>query len=790
MMGVVVVCHSAELAAAAVRFASAVGGADAPRLVVAAGLENGVLGTDAAAITKAIVAADSGDGVLLFLDLGSALLSSELAVEFLPADFTSEVRITSAPLVEGLVAAVAAASAGASLAEADAAAREAMARKRSHVDDKVPAPPLPLATPPAQRDHTLVWRATVRNPRGLHLRPAAAVVTALGDVDAEVTLSNATTGAGPAPATSLSKVTALQVGRGQVLQARIGGAGAEEARRVLADLASRDFGENFTHRASHPDDPLIRPGAPSSAVGPSDTLSVVGAVTLQSSGPSLRGYVAGTPKDELDRYFAAVAAVEEFLTELAAGGDPTGIVGAQATLLADRALNHDIVTRITEGFSAVDSVSSELTRSVREFEGMNDPYLRERAQDFRGLRRLLQLALMGRPLVDEGPQEPRVWVVEELDAPTALRLDPRTCLGVITTSGGASGHGVLTARARGIAVLAGRRDAATLRDGDIVGFDPVSGDFWRNPGPARRARLAELRVERRRSAQRALARAHEPALTRTGAAVPVLANVSTLTDAREAERLGADGVGLLRSEILFSSRVDAPSDEEQAAAYVEIGKALAGRPVVVRTWDAGADKPLAFLPTGAPGNPAMALRGIRAMRRAEDVFAEQLRAILLAGREVDVRVMFPMVSTVDDVTWARRVLERARGQLRAGRVPVGIMVEVPVVALRAAEFAGAIDFASVGTNDLAQYAGAADRTDPDVGDLARQDDPAVLELIRLTCAGLPGVPVAVCGDLAGDTRHTETLLSLGVTELSASPPRVPEVKQSVRKVGRDAPSAG
>ncbi|WP_232547363.1 putative PEP-binding protein [Propioniciclava soli] len=783
MMGIVVVCHSRELATAAVAFATRVAGDDAPTVLVAAGVADGALGTDAAAITKAIVAANSGDGVLVFLDLGSALMSAELAVEFLPASFDAEVRITSAPLVEGLVAAVAAASAGASLEEADAAARRAVETKRSHVDDNVPAPPLLTTPAPTPKDTSLVWRATVRNARGLHLRPAATVVTALGDIAAEVLLSNATTGAGPARATSLSRVTALQVGRGQVLQARISGPEAEEARRVLADLSARDFGESASRRQA-PVTGVAPAGTPAEAMGPSDTLPVVGQVILRSSGPPLQGYVPGTPKDELDRFFAAVAQVKEFLADLAAGGDPTGIVAAEATLLTDRALNHEIVTRITEGFSAVESVGSELTRAVREFEALSDPFLRERAQDLRGLRRLLHLALMERPLVDEGPDEPRVWVVDELDAPTALRLDRRTCLGVITTSGGATGHGVLTARGRGIAVLPGRRDAATLRDGDQVAFDPVTGDLWRRPSPARRSLLAEVRVHRRRTAQRALARAHEDAVTTDGVRVPVLANVSTLADARESERFGADGVGLLRSEILFSSRVDAPSAEEQAAAYVEIARALGGRPVTIRTWDAGADKPLAFVPTGTPDNPAMALRGIRAMRLAEDVFAEQLRAVLLAARDADVRVMFPMVSSADDVTWARGVLDAVQRELGAGPVPVGIMVEVPVVALRAGDFAGIVDFASVGTNDLAQYAGAADRTDPDVGGLARQDDPAVLELIRLTCVGLPGVDVAVCGDLAGDTTQTATLLRLGVAELSASPTRIPEVKQAVRGVHR------
>ncbi|MFV0452642.1 MAG: putative PEP-binding protein [Propioniciclava sp.] len=781
MIGVVVVCHSRSLAEAAVSFACAVDQTETPRVQIAAGTEDGSLGTDALAIRRAIVAADSGDGVLVLLDLGSALLSAELGTEFLPDDLADRVRITPAPLVEGLVAVLAAAP-GTDLAGADEAARSALTAKERHVDGEEPARPLLIRRPPVAPTsrRSIVWRAPVTNPRGLHLRPAASIATALAEVDADVELSNASTGAGPAPARSLSKVTALQVSRGQVLQARIRGPEAAQAREVLADLSARNFGDATSDRPDSPATGLAARRTTPQAVGPSDTLPVVGSVALRTSGPATVGYVPGTAKEELARYADAVAAVDGELARLAtAGGDPSGIIGAQTVLLADRELNHEVVSRITEGYSAVDAVRTELSRAARVFDELTSAYLRERAQDLRGLRRLLLLALMGHPLAAEGPDAPHVWVVDELDTPAALQLDTRTCLGVITTTGGPYGHGVLTARARGIPVLTGVAVASTLRDGDQVAFDPLTAELWIEPDDHRRRDLAHLRVMRRRAAQRALGEAHTPAQTSDGVTIPVLANLSTLADAVQAGRFGADGAGLVRTEILFGSRTEAPDAEEQAEVYRTLARTIDG-PVTVRTWDAGADKPVAFLPTGRMTNPALGTRGIRAMPPLEELFAEQLRALMIAARDVPIQVLLPMVGAPAEVQWARTVLERVRAELSAPPLPLGIMVEIPAAALRLADFAELIDFASFGTNDLAQFTWAADRGDPDQAGLIPPADPAVLDLIALGCRALPDAPITVCGALASDTRVTERLLSLGVTALSVSPPRVPEIKEAVR----------
>ncbi|HSN42882.1 MAG TPA: putative PEP-binding protein, partial [Propionibacteriaceae bacterium] len=410
-----------------------------------------------------------------------------------------------------------------------------------------------------------------------------------------------------------------------------------------------------------------------------------------------------------------------------------------------------------------------------------DPYLRERGQDVRSLRRLLLLSLLG-TLTDAPPtSEPSVLVVDELDAATASTLDPATTLGVVTTTGGATGHGVIVATSRGIPVLTGSPGAAALHDGDAVAFDPLTRQLWVDPTPEEILDLQQRATMRDAASTEASAHASEPARTRDGRRVVVEANIASLADATVGRASGAEGSGLVRTELLFGHLATAPTPQEQADVFVAIGEALGGEPITIRTWDVGGDKPLPFLAQSAEANPFLGERGLRTMRRVPDLFADQLRAIVLASTRTPVRVLFPMVTEPQEVEWARGILASVLHELDADPIPVGIMIEVPAAAVRAADFAPLIDFASIGTNDLTQYTTATDRGNGLVAHLARADSPAVLDLIRATCTALAPRPIAVCGDLASDTTMTATLVGLGVTELSVRAPLVGLVKQAVRE---------
>ena len=528
MIGIVVVSHSRPLADDVVALAQQMVPAEAPRMAVAAGMDDGSFGTDAAAIALAIASVDSPDGVLVLLDLGSAVLSTELAIEFLDGDLAKRVMISPAPLVEGLLSAVVSASTGASLVEVDQEARGALQAKSAHLTDGKHSPELlqvarPVAKQPAST-HRVVWRAVVRNPHGIHVRPAAMIVTSLRGLDADVTFSNASTGRGSARGDSLSSIAGLEVACGQILEARISGPDADAARDVLAGLATQNYGEDLKPRAARTSEAGSGHGGRAAAVrafgnvpAAAERRAVLAPVTQVGVRPPVGDYRPLTPKDELARFNGAVSEVDEFLDSIIAGGEAVpGILEAQRMMLAVRELQHGVVGRITAGFSAVDAVDDELTGMARSFDKFTDAYLRERGQDVRSLRRMLLLALLGRRLEQETPDEPRIWVLEELDAATAMRLDPRLCMGVVTIAGGSSGHGMLAAQARGIPVLTGCREAAEITDGQLVAFDPVAREFWPHPDQALRVELARRNAERTAAAERAQLRAHEPAVTTRG----------------------------------------------------------------------------------------------------------------------------------------------------------------------------------------------------------------------------------------------------------------------------------
>ncbi|MGV8848034.1 MAG: putative PEP-binding protein [Propionibacteriaceae bacterium] len=610
----------------------------------------------------------------------------------------------------------------------------------------------------------------VRNPHGLHARPAAALVSGLRGLDAVVTLRNATLGKGPASARSVSKVAALGLLRGHTLAVTFSGADADAARERFLALAATDFGESD------------QPVAEAATVDPARTgrQVVLAPALVTRTTVDTSAYPPGSPDEELGRLGSALSSVADGLSALAAGaGAQRGIFDAQAALLDDPDLRDTLEADTRTGTAAVDAVRTGFGAAAADFDALSDPYLRERGQDVRSLERQVLLALLGAPR-QTAPDSEHVLVVDELDAATAATLDPASTLGVVTITGGATGHGVIVASSRGIPVITGRAEASDIADGTLVGLDPAAGTLWLAPDAQTQQQIRELAATRDTEASAAATRSHEPAVTTAGRRVLVEANVASLADATAGAAAGADGSGLVRTEILFAHEPTAPDAATQAAALVAVGRAL-GSPITVRTWDPGGDKPLPFLATDGEANPMLGERGLRAMRRYPGVFAEQLRGIVLAAREVPVRVMFPMVTEPDEVVWARAVLTDVLAENPdPPHVEVGIMVEVPAAALRADELAPLVDFASIGTNDLAQYTTAVDRGNGRVAALARPSA-AIWSLIGMTCTAFGDKPVAVCGDLASDPDLTATLVGLGVSELSVRPPAIGLVKDAVRR---------
>ncbi len=794
MIGIVVVSHSRALADAAVGLAREMVDADTgPNVVVAAGLDETTFGTDATAVSAGIEEVDSPDGVLVLLDLGSAVLSAEMALEFVDPDVAGRVRLSSAPLVEGLVAAVVLAATGADLDAVAAEAEQGLVAKQAHLGDESSAGSGDLSAPAESADEESVTaEVTVSNDHGLHARPAAKVVGLLRSFDARVTLTNLDTGRGPVNAGSLSAVATLDARQGHRVRISATGSEADDAVRAFEELASRAFDD--------PPAPTVIASSPAQSGSGLDL--AMGPALVRRSAVDTAGYEPGDAETETTRSREAVATVRgrleglERRTTEASGEDAGAIFAAQTALLDDPDVTELVDQDLATGRSAVEAWSARLGAVAAGFEALADPYQRERAADVRSVQGSVLRALVGETEPDDGadaagPGHPVVLLVDELDAATAASIDVERVAGVAVVARGDTGHGVIIASSRGIPLITGvGKDADDVGNGQVVAFS--RGEFWAHPSEEDVLRWPERVAERSRERVELVEAAREPAATSDGVRVPVLANVASVADAESAAANGADGSGLVRTEVLFGERTTPPSAEEQTRAFLALAEAMDGKPLTIRTWDIGGDKPLPFLPMAPEANPFLGVRGIRAFAlgppEAPDtgLLHDQLVAVCRAARETAVRVMFPMVTNAAEVRHALAALDHAAGDGgRPDGLEVGIMIEVPAAAMAVDLITDGLDFVSIGTNDLTQYATATDRGNDAVADLADPLNPGVIRLIDQVCRTRPdGLEVAVCGDLASRPQWTALLLGLGVDELSCTSPRVPEVKAVVRRTDR------
>jgi multiphosphoryl transfer protein len=785
-VGLVVVSHSRALARAAVALAQEMLHGKQIRIAIAAGLDDTTFGTDAAQIVDAITAADQGAGVVVLMDLGSAVLSAELALELLDDDVRERVVLCPAPLVEGLVVAAVAAAGGASSDEVAAEAAGALAGKIGHLGT---APVTVVADAAAESDE-LTGTFVVANPHGLHARPAARLVHEVRRRDARARIRNRSAESEWVDAGSLSKIATLGVRSGDKVEVRVSGTQAAETLDHVLSLAARNFDESTVDTAPAPAPTAHEPlgAGPGLGIGP--------ARSARSRAITIPDTPAEDPAVEWRRLGKAIASVRRSISQLRVrtahdvGESEAAIFDAHQLLLDDAALLDSARGRIDDGQSAVSAWSAAVKDLAAEFAAIPDPYLQARADDVRAVGDQVLRAMLGGGDSSEGPTG--VVIAADLTPAEAAELDPSRVTAVLLAFGSPHAHNVILLRAKGIPVIVGAGPTVlSIPDGTVVAVDGSRGEYTVDPPDEVRqefaARVATL-AQRQRQAH---ARAAEPAVTRDGITVAVGANVGSVDDARAAAAHGADLAGLVRTEFLFLGRQDAPDVEEQFAVYRKIAESLEGRRITLRTLDVGGDKPLEFLPSPAEMNPYLGVRGIRLSLAHPELLADQLVAMVRLAQQTPVSVMFPMITTLDELFTARELLEttmkRVGGSPPAG-LQVGMMVEVPAAALKAAAFARHVDFFSIGTNDLTQYALAADRNNDAVASIGDTFDPGLLQLIRATCQGAAGqASVSVCGEFAADERAAGLLIGLGVDALSVTPPAIPGTKEAVRAAdSRDA----
>lgn len=486
----------------------------------------------------------------------------------------------------------------------------------------------------------------------------------------------------------------------------------------------------------------------------------------------------GTPEQETADAQRALEAVGAFLEAKAAavGGDAAGVLLAQAMMARDPSLSDAVAAATARGDAAAHALVAAFD-SFRAALAAAGPYMAERVADLDDLKLRAVAGVLGLPVPGvPDPGHPFVLVASDLAPADTAGLDPSVVLALVTEEGGPTSHTAILAKSLGLPAVVACAGATALADGQAVLVDGGAGVVLVSPEDAV-VRQALATEQARRDV---FARSSGPGRTADGHPVQLLVNVGADSGIAAAAAVDAEGVGLFRTEFLFLDRPDEPSHEEQVACYAKVFEAFAGRKVVVRSLDAGADKPLAFVTVPDEPNPALGVRGLRTARRMPELLERQLRALALAARRTgaQVWVMAPMVSTPQEAS-------DFAAQCRAAGLPVaGSMVEVPAAALRASQVLAGCDFLSLGTNDLAQYAFAADRMAGELAELLDPWQPALLELVRLTAAAGKehGKPVGVCGEAASDPLLAPVLVGLGVTSLSMAPGAVAEVRAGLAGV--------
>ncbi|MFZ1986233.1 MAG: phosphoenolpyruvate--protein phosphotransferase, partial [Desulfatitalea sp.] len=501
---------------------------------------------------------------------------------------------------------------------------------------------------------------------------------------------------------------------------------------------------------------------------------------------------ARDPEEEEQRLVQAIATGQSELGQIyqevkeRSGKGRAAIFRAHMEFLNDREMMDESLVHIRKGHSAGWAWQQVIENRVEAMAALKDPVLSERASDLsdvgtRVLRHLAQ-AMDERPFL---PEKPVILVAEDLTPSDTANLDPARIMGFCTARGGPTSHTAIIARSLGIPALVGAGPGLLkLADDTLVILDGSQGALYIDPDPSDIEQAHRFMASIGEQRQSEHERRFEPAITKDGHRVEVVANIAKVAEADQAVNTGAEGIGLLRTEFLFLSRSEPPGEEEQYLAYSQMVKALGGLPLIIRTLDIGGDKRLSYLHLSPEDASFMGLRGIRLCLAHPELFMPQLRAIFRAGQHGPVAIMFPMIATLEDLAAAKDMAEQAKEELRAPALPLGVMIEVPSAVAMAEELAREVDFFSIGTNDLTQYTLAMDRLHPMLAKQADALHPAVLRMIAHTvkAASAAGIRVGVCGGMAADPAGAVILTGLGVDELSVSIPSVAAVKDKLRNI--------
>ncbi|UBF27037.1 phosphoenolpyruvate--protein phosphotransferase [Kovacikia minuta CCNUW1] len=649
--------------------------------------------------------------------------------------------------------------------------------------DRSPQVSAPIS---AEADFAKFVDVQIAGKAGLHARPATVLVNLAKEFESEIRVRY---GAQSANAKSLVSLLKLGVEGGGTVRLMAQGVDEDEALATLRqeiEVGLEDEEETISISLGRS---LTFESAPIPGIAASPGLAI-GSVFQLKRGKIVFEATAKDPAKEETRLRQAVETAKAQLKELyedvkvRSGAGKASIFLAHQEFLEDPDLIEEAIAYLPHNRSAAWAWQQVYEQRAHSLEQLTDILLAARAADLRDVgRRVLRLLADKVEAEMTLPDAPVLLIAEDLTPSDTAGLNPEKTLGFCTAYGGPTSHSAIIARSLDIPAIVGAGPAIlNLADGTCCILDGESGNLYPHPSEAdlETAKAAQKDLQAIREAEKLAC--YQPAILTDGHRVEVVANIGAAVEAEQAVNAGAEGVGLLRTEFLFLNRSEPPTEEEQFEAYRQMTRSLNGLPLIIRTLDIGGDKAVPYLNLPAEENPFLGVRGIRLCLQRPDLFKPQLRAIFRASQVGPVKIMFPMIATLEDLKAVRQITDEVRTEIGAVPVDIGMMIEVPSAVLMADEFAQEVDFFSVGTNDLTQYVLAMDRGHPA---LARQADglhPAVLRMIHQTvqAASAHGKWVGVCGGIAGEPLGAAILTGLGVAELSVSIPSVAAVKAKLR----------
>ena len=509
------------------------------------------------------------------------------------------------------------------------------------------------------------------------------------------------------------------------------------------------------------------------------------------------------PEQELDaevaRFEGALLATRKELLELqerlseSAGASDASIFDAHLLVLEDPSLIDEVNRGIRKEKHNAEFVFQSVShRFIRTLSNIEDAYLRERALDLEDVARRVIRHLLGKSGQRiAGHDRNHIIVADEITPSDTATLNRGNVAGFITEKGSKTSHTAIMARALGIPAIVGLEGICdALENGNVILMDGYSGKIFLNPSAATLSIYQQLALEKEQVEEGLETLRERDSITLDGHSIILSANIELPEELDDVAACGAEGIGLYRTEFLYFNRTTPPDEEEQYKVYRHVAEGAAPHAVIIRTLDIGGDKPTECLDLALEENPFLGCRAIRFCLMNPEIFKTQLRAILRAGVHGQIRIMFPMISGMEELLHAKALFEEASCELKARGVPyqsdmeIGVMIEVPSAALMADVLAREVKFFSVGTNDLLQYLMAVDRGNERIAHLHDPANPAVVRILKsvIDAAHAAGIWVGVCGELAGDIEFTPMLIGLGVDELSASAALVPRIKKAIRSL--------